>query len=222
VAPAQGAVAGIGLEYVLQVSDDEGATYHESSRLQFGTTSATISLIPSYPSPRPLLSGNAYIIRVAARNSNTAGLGAFTSLRVFMLDAPQQVTNISVEALSSSSALLAWQAPLITRNTIPAPAPSVQVVRYDMQVSLYKRIPQFVALGGILQSMTSNSAPVARATLTAALTAAGQDPAVSCCPAHLFITCLALSLHASLVTSLNTLLVVCLATVVTMHLVSTI
>jgi hypothetical protein len=163
MAPLHGALAGIGLEYTVQVSDNEGVTYYESARLPFGATSAILSLIPSYPSPRPLLSGSTYVVRVAARNGNSAGLGPYASLRAFIVQAPERVGDLRVVSLSSTSAQLAWHSPAVVYGKLAAPGPSVFVTRYDLHASL-------------------QTARVMRATVVAALTAAGQDVSVSSLP----------------------------------------
>ena len=105
--PSTGAVDGIGFEYVLEVSDDEGLTFHEDfdSPLALNTSQRTINMI-NKPRPERVSNGKAYISRIRPRNSNSNGDDAVpaTTLLLHTTVPPGPVSSLTVEYEMESEA----------------------------------------------------------------------------------------------------------------------
>lgn len=176
-APVAGAVSGIGFEYHVEVSDDEGVNYYRTHTLALGVTSATVSLIPKPGSPSRLHPMRGYIVRISAVNANSGGNGPYTSLRAFTSSIASAVQGPSLSAVSDTHAHIMWNsASFEVQELPPVPHPAIFGVRYAIEASVFASAPVFAALPAPFAAITDTSAVVPIDDVLSALTSASIIP----------------------------------------------
>jgi len=152
--PMVGASAGIGLEYVLEVSDDAGATFHADIASPFSLESSeTIVNFVNKPRPRKVEEGRAYLSRIRPKNRNSGAritdVPAKT-LIVYTTIPPGPVPSISVEYVTESKAAVSWQPPYHSASLSFAEDHDLY---YDCEVALYSMQPVFWALNATFANL---------------------------------------------------------------------
>jgi len=152
--PMVGASAGIGFEYVLEVSDDAGATFHTDIASPYSLESSQTSInIVNKPRPRKVEEGRAYISRIRPKNKNSGAkitdVPAKT-LIVYTTVPPGPVPSISVEYITEAKVAVSWQPPY---HPVSLSFADDYDLYYDCEVALYSMQPKFLALNETFRNL---------------------------------------------------------------------
>ena len=124
------------------------------------------------PQPALLEPGQAYVARIAARNSNTRGLGPAAYVLAHPPRAPGPVRAPRLLYIGAEEATVAWDAPA---GTPAPPVPSTLVVRYDAEAAVFSGAPRFVPLGPPFANLNATFLSFSRSEISDAVAAAGGD-----------------------------------------------
>jgi hypothetical protein len=184
--PLLGSSAGLGFKYVLEVSDDMGATFYAdvASPFQLGSSQATINFV-NRPRPVKVENGKSYVSRVRPNNDNTdaniASVPAKTLITYTALP-PGPVRSIAVEFVTLTSAAVRWFAPYTSAQLSFAEDYDLY---YDCHVAIYSMQPKFWPLNGTFANIRQTGLAFTLTEVKAALVRAGAP--VSAADSRFFI-----------------------------------
>ena len=160
-APVQGASADTGFEYVVQVSDDLGASFFTDigSPFQLAATSTTIHFV-NRPRPVKIEEGRTYLTRITPKNLN---VGAHITrvpaktLLTYTTPPPGPVHSMRVESLTDTTAVVSWGAPYMSAHLSFSDAYEVEydceMGVYSSEMGVYSRQPTFWPLNGTFANL---------------------------------------------------------------------